>query len=198
MVIVLDNAATEAQVLPLLPGAPGCVVLVTSRRRLAGLDHTHTLSLDTLPLLDAIALLRQTAGEDRLAGQPPELVAELVELCGRLPLAIRIAAARLRSHPTWDLAHLVRGCATSSTGWPSCRPASAASPPPSTCPTRTWAPTSSARTGGWVCIPARTSTSTPRPRCSTPPCGRRVGCSSSCWRPTCCRNPPRAGTGSTT
>ena len=108
MVIVLDNAATEAQVLPLLPGAPGCVVLVTSRRRLPGLDHTHTLSLDTLPLLDAIALLRQTAGEDRLAGQPPELVAELVELCGHLPLAIRIAAARLRSHPTWDLTHLVR------------------------------------------------------------------------------------------
>ena len=108
MVIVLDNAATEAQVLPLLPGAPGCVVLVTSRRRLPGLDHTHALSLDALPLLDAIALLRQTAGEDRLAGQPPELVAELVELCGHLPLAIRIAAARLRAHPTWDLAQLVR------------------------------------------------------------------------------------------
>jgi tetratricopeptide (TPR) repeat protein/DNA-binding SARP family transcriptional activator len=106
MVIVLDNAATEAQVQPLLPGAPGCVVLVTSRRRLAGLDHTYALSLDTLPLPDAVALLRQTAGEDRLAGQPPELVAELVELCGRLPLAIRIAAARLRSHPTWDLTYL--------------------------------------------------------------------------------------------
>jgi tetratricopeptide (TPR) repeat protein len=106
MVIVLDNAATEAQVRPLLPGAPGCVVLVTSRRRLAGLDPTHTLSLDTLPLSDAIALLRETAGEGRLAGQPPELVEELAELCGRLPLAIRIAAARLGSHPAWDLAHL--------------------------------------------------------------------------------------------
>jgi DNA-binding SARP family transcriptional activator len=108
MVIVLDNAATEAQVRPLLPGAPGCLVLVTSRRRLAGLDHTHALSLDTLPLVDAVALLRATAGDGRLAGQPPELVDELVELCGRLPLAIRIAAARLRSHPAWDLAHLVQ------------------------------------------------------------------------------------------
>jgi DNA-binding SARP family transcriptional activator/tetratricopeptide (TPR) repeat protein len=107
MVIVLDNAATEAQVRPLLPGAPGCVVLVTSRRRLAGLDHTHTLSVDTLPIPDAVALLRQTIGDDRLAGQPPTLVAELVELCGRLPLAIRIAAARLHSHPAWDLAYLV-------------------------------------------------------------------------------------------
>jgi tetratricopeptide (TPR) repeat protein len=108
MVIVLDNAGTEAQVTPLLPGAPGCVVLVTSRRRLAGLDHTHTLSLDTLPLVDAVALLRQTVGDSRLAGQPPELVEELVELCGRLPLAVRIAAARLRSHPAWDLTYLVR------------------------------------------------------------------------------------------
>jgi len=108
MVIVLDNAATEAQVTPLLPGAPGCVVLVTSRRRLAGLDNTHTLSLDTLPAADAVALLRGSVSEGRLAGQPPEALAELVELCGRLPLAIRIAAARLRSHPAWDLPHLVR------------------------------------------------------------------------------------------
>jgi tetratricopeptide (TPR) repeat protein/DNA-binding SARP family transcriptional activator len=106
LVIVLDNAAAEAQVRPLLPGSPGCVVLITSRRRLAGLDQTHTLSLDTLPLPDAIALLRQTAGESRLAGQPQAVVVEFAELCGRLPLALRIAAARLRSHPAWDLGYL--------------------------------------------------------------------------------------------
>jgi tetratricopeptide (TPR) repeat protein/transcriptional regulator with XRE-family HTH domain len=108
MLIVLDNAATEARVAPLLPGAAGCLVLVTSRRRLAGLDHTNTVSLDTLPLPDAVTLFTQTAGGDRLAGQPAELVAELVELCGRLPLAIRIAAARLRSHPAWHLCDLVQ------------------------------------------------------------------------------------------
>ena len=108
MLIVLDNAATEAQVTPLLPGARGCLVLITSRRRLAGLDHTHILSLNTMPPADAVALLRQTAGESRLNGQPPEALAELVELCGRLPLAIRIAAARLRSHTSWDLEHLTR------------------------------------------------------------------------------------------
>jgi DNA-binding SARP family transcriptional activator len=106
ILIVLDNAATETQVAPLIPGAPGCLVLVTSRRRLAGLDHTHTLSLDTLPPADAVTLLRHTAGEGRLDGPSPDLLAELVELCGRLPLAIRIAAARLRSHPSWDLSHL--------------------------------------------------------------------------------------------
>jgi tetratricopeptide (TPR) repeat protein len=83
-------------------------VLVTSRRRLPGLDHTHSVSLDTLPPADAVTLLLHTAGDSRLAGQPSDLVAELVELCGRLPLAIRIAAARLRAHPSWDLAHLVR------------------------------------------------------------------------------------------
>jgi DNA-binding SARP family transcriptional activator/Tfp pilus assembly protein PilF len=107
VLIVLDNAATDAQVRPLVPGAPGCMVLVTSRRRLTELDHTHTLSLDVLPPADAVALLRHTAGEHRLTGQPPDLVDELVELCGRLPLAIRIAAARLGSHQAWDLAHLV-------------------------------------------------------------------------------------------
>ncbi|MBO0867223.1 MAG: tetratricopeptide repeat protein [Micromonosporaceae bacterium] len=108
MLIVLDNAVSETQVKPLLPGAPGCVLLVTSRRRLAGLDHTHTLSLDTLPVTDAITLFRRGVGDSRLADQPPVVLVELVELCGRLPLAIRIAAARLRSHPTWDVSHLVQ------------------------------------------------------------------------------------------
>ena len=107
VLIVLDNAVTEAQVTPLLPGASGCLVLITSRRRLSGLDHAQTLSLDVLPPADAVALLRQAAGEGRLSGQRPGLVDELTELCGRLPLAIWIAAARLRSHPTWDLGHLV-------------------------------------------------------------------------------------------
>ncbi|MGN9907769.1 BTAD domain-containing putative transcriptional regulator [Phytohabitans sp. LJ34] len=107
MLILLDDAATETQVAPLLPGSAGCLVLITSRHRLAGLDHTHTLSLDTLPAPDAASLFVRTAGPGRLRDQPAELVADLVELCGRLPLAIRIAAARLRSHPAWQLSHLV-------------------------------------------------------------------------------------------
>jgi len=108
MLILLDNAAAEAQVAPLLPGAAGCLVLVTSRRRLAGLDHTHTLSLDTLPPTDAVSLFIRTAGEDRFSDAPPDVLAELVELCGRLPLAVRIAGARLRSHPAWNPGHLVQ------------------------------------------------------------------------------------------
>jgi DNA-binding SARP family transcriptional activator/tetratricopeptide (TPR) repeat protein len=107
VLVVLDNAAAETQVAPLLPGAPGCLVLVTSRHRLAGLDHARAVSLEVLPVADAFTLFTDTVGATRLAGQPPELLAELIELCGRLPLAIRIAAARLRSHPTWTLADLV-------------------------------------------------------------------------------------------
>lgn len=108
VLILLDNAATEDQVLPLLPGAPGCLVLITSRRRLAGLDHTRTLSLDPLPVSDAVRMFVHDIGPDRLRDQSPDLLTELVELCGRLPLAIRIATGRLRSHPTWSLSHLVQ------------------------------------------------------------------------------------------
>ena len=105
--VVLDNAADEAQVEPLLPGTPGCLVLITSRRLLAGLDHTHAVSLDVLPPRDATILFADAAGRQRLAGEPSESVAEAVELCGRLPLAIRIAAARLRSRPAWTMSDLV-------------------------------------------------------------------------------------------
>ncbi len=106
ILVVLDNAATTDQVQPLLPGSPGCLVLITSRRRLAGFDHTHTLSLDVLPSSAAIALFASTANL-ALGAEDAAAVSEVVELCGRLPLAIRIAAARLRSRPSWTTGHLV-------------------------------------------------------------------------------------------
>jgi tetratricopeptide (TPR) repeat protein len=65
------------------------------------------MALATLPLADAISLFSRTAGDQRLVSEPPELVVETVELCGQLPLAIWIAAARLRPHPAWTLANLV-------------------------------------------------------------------------------------------
>jgi tetratricopeptide (TPR) repeat protein len=109
MLIVLDDAATEAQVAPLLPGEPGCLVLVTSRRRLAGLEATHAISLDTLPTDDAVALFAATAGQPQWAAEPDNraLLVEAVQLCGRLPLAIRIAAARLQGRPASAVAELV-------------------------------------------------------------------------------------------
>jgi DNA-binding SARP family transcriptional activator/tetratricopeptide (TPR) repeat protein len=106
VLVLLDNAASEAQVTPLVPGTPGCLVLVTSRRRLAGLDQTRSLSLDVLPPADAVRLLTKTAGAARACDEAPEL-REIVELCGRLPLALRVAAARLRAHRSWTARHLI-------------------------------------------------------------------------------------------
>ncbi|MCR6485050.1 winged helix-turn-helix domain-containing protein [Amycolatopsis sp. OK19-0408] len=103
--VVLDNAADAAQVRPLLPGSPGTLLLITSRRRLLDLEPARVLSLDVLPEADAIALFTGIVADDRLADDP-DGVREVVELCGHLPLAIRIAAARLRSRPVWTVRHL--------------------------------------------------------------------------------------------
>ena len=103
--IVLDNAATEAQVRPLLPGTGSCLVLVTSRRRLKALDDAHVMSLDLLSAPDAVALLRAVAGPSRIPPNDP-LASEIAELCGYLPLALRIAASLLRHRSTWDFQHL--------------------------------------------------------------------------------------------
>ena len=106
MLVLLDNAEDEAQVEPLLPAAPGCVVLVTSRHRLVGLDQVRTISLDVLSAADAVILLTAVAGPGRLDGTPPGLLGEIVRLCGHLPLAIQIAAARLRANPAWGAREL--------------------------------------------------------------------------------------------
>ncbi|MFK4144026.1 BTAD domain-containing putative transcriptional regulator [Streptomyces sp. NPDC004065] len=104
--VVLDDAADTAQVAPLLPGTGGALVLVTSRRKLSALDGALPLWLDVLPPADAAALFTRVAGEQRAAREPAQ-VARAVELCGHLPLAIRIAATRLRSRPAWAVADLV-------------------------------------------------------------------------------------------
>lgn len=106
IIVVLDNAFDEAQVHPLLPGAGSSQALVTSRRRLAGLHEAYSLSLDVLSSTDAVDLFTSICTAQRLAGQPLELVEEIVELCGLLPLAIRIAAMRLRIRPFWTLRDL--------------------------------------------------------------------------------------------
>jgi DNA-binding SARP family transcriptional activator/tetratricopeptide (TPR) repeat protein len=103
--IVLDNAANAAQVRPLLPGSADCLALITSRRRLTDLDGARTIPLDVLPPADAAALFAHVVGDDRDATSAPEAAA-VVRLCGYLPLAIRIAAARLRSRPAWTIGDL--------------------------------------------------------------------------------------------
>lgn len=106
VMVVFDNAGAEEQVRPLLPGAPGCLVVVTSRRRLTGLDGACTLSLDVLPLPDAVELLHRVVGSGPSTPDDAGAVEEIVDVVGRLPLAVRIAAGRLRARPSWRPAHL--------------------------------------------------------------------------------------------
>ncbi|GLZ39576.1 BTAD domain-containing putative transcriptional regulator [Actinokineospora sp. NBRC 105648] len=103
-VVVLDNALDAAHVRPLVPGAPGCVVIVTSRRRLITLDGAVPLTVDVLRAEQAAELFCQVAG---IAGRRHDEVAELLALCGHLPLALRVAGARLRHRPQWTVADLV-------------------------------------------------------------------------------------------
>ncbi|MFI9119538.1 BTAD domain-containing putative transcriptional regulator [Streptomyces bikiniensis] len=97
MLIVLDNARDAEQVRPLIPGARGCAVVITSRSRLAGLvasDGARQLVLDVLDPDEGRRLLAATVGESRVAAEE-EAARRLVRVCGGLPLAIRIAGANL-------------------------------------------------------------------------------------------------------
>ncbi|HYZ10243.1 MAG TPA: tetratricopeptide repeat protein, partial [Pseudonocardiaceae bacterium] len=94
--IVLDNAATSDQVLPLLPEAPGCLVLITSRRKLTGLTDAYPLSLDVLGWDEAERLFVKLVGEHRCEDR--DAARQILAACGRLPLAIRLIAGRLRHH----------------------------------------------------------------------------------------------------
>jgi DNA-binding SARP family transcriptional activator/tetratricopeptide (TPR) repeat protein len=103
--VLLDNAADEGQVRHLLPGSGGCGVLITSRQRLAGLDATH-LVIDVLEPRQAVELLGKVAGRKRVAAERED-AQFIVGLCGYLPLAVRIAGAKLAARRDWRLARLV-------------------------------------------------------------------------------------------
>ncbi|GAA3438446.1 AfsR/SARP family transcriptional regulator [Kutzneria kofuensis] len=96
ILVVLDDAACEAQVRPLLPGGVGCAVLVTSRSRLSGLEGAAVAEVVELSEAESLALLSAVAGADRVAAEA-ESARELVRLCGHLPLAVRVAGAKLAS-----------------------------------------------------------------------------------------------------
>jgi DNA-binding SARP family transcriptional activator len=103
--VVLDNAVDCDQVRPLLPGGPGCFVLVTSRRSLAWLDGVHMVRLDMFSPDESVALLGRIAGADRVAADPAA-AREVAELCGRLPAAVAVAGKRLETRTAWALADL--------------------------------------------------------------------------------------------
>jgi tetratricopeptide (TPR) repeat protein len=105
VLVALDDARDEAQVRPLLPGSAGCGVIVTSRNTLPGLPGTTLLDLEVLDQAEAGKLFRVIVGPERAAAEP-EAVDSVLDSCGGLPLAIRIAASRLASRPRWSITHL--------------------------------------------------------------------------------------------
>jgi DNA-binding CsgD family transcriptional regulator/Tfp pilus assembly protein PilF len=109
--VVLDDAHDSAQVRPLLPGSPTCAVLVTSRSALADLEGALSVDLDLLAPREALALLGRIAGGDRVAADP-DGARQVIDACGHLPLAIRIAGARLAGRPGWPVQALALQLAT--------------------------------------------------------------------------------------
>ncbi|SNT43453.1 DNA-binding transcriptional activator of the SARP family [Asanoa hainanensis] len=106
-VVVLDNAASSEQIAQLLPDAPGSLVIVTSRGRLTDTTGTWSESLPVLSGGEGVALLAAIVGRERVDAEP-EAAARIVELCGRHPLALRLAGARVRRRTAWTLADLAK------------------------------------------------------------------------------------------
>jgi tetratricopeptide (TPR) repeat protein len=119
MLLVLDNARDSAQVLPLLPGTPGCLVLVTSRGQLTGLiaaASAHPLTLDLLTGDEARLLLSRRLGTDRVDAEPAA-VTEIIARCARLPLALGLTAARAAVRPAVALRLLANELSDTQQRW---------------------------------------------------------------------------------
>jgi DNA-binding SARP family transcriptional activator/tetratricopeptide (TPR) repeat protein len=111
VLVVLDNAENAAQVRPLLPARPGCAALVTSRERMTQLDGAACLYLNVLDPVESMTLLGQLAGVERVTAEP-QAAAKVAELCGYLPLALRIVGARLAARPTWPVQNMAERLAS--------------------------------------------------------------------------------------
>lgn len=105
-ILVLDNVIDSLQAGPLIPGSDRSLVLLTSRMALHGIDGAVPIPLAPPPEAEAVRLLSIILGSDRVAAEPVAAL-ELVRRCGLLPLAIRVAAARLQSRPNWTVQEMV-------------------------------------------------------------------------------------------
>jgi len=107
VLVLADDAATAAQVQPLLPGTGQCAVLITSRSELATPPASRLVPLNPFTPAEAIDLLEQIVGDQRVTAEP-DAAAQLAAACGLLPLAVRIAGARLAARTSWPLSALAR------------------------------------------------------------------------------------------
>ncbi|NJM74411.1 MAG: tetratricopeptide repeat protein [Acaryochloridaceae cyanobacterium RU_4_10] len=106
-IVVLDNARDESQVRPLLPGSQTCAVIVTSRRVLGALDGAAIVHLEVLPELEALELLERLISTARVQ-QELAAAREIVQLCGQLPLAIRVVGGALKTKRHCNLSEYAR------------------------------------------------------------------------------------------
>ncbi|HEX4702805.1 MAG TPA: BTAD domain-containing putative transcriptional regulator [Pseudonocardiaceae bacterium] len=106
VLVVLDDAVAESQVIPLLPGSSSCAVIITTRTRLTGVPGARQVELAVLDAPKSLDLLGQMVGPHRVDTEP-EAAAALVRTVGGLPLALRIIGARLAARPHWTLASMV-------------------------------------------------------------------------------------------
>ncbi|GAB2684102.1 hypothetical protein GCM10027271_52860 [Saccharopolyspora gloriosae] len=107
VLLLLDDVVDEAQVRPLLPSNPDCLVLLAGTRGLAGLESVFRIPLDVLTPAHSVRLLAGIVGTERIRREPSASLA-LADLCGHLPLALRIAGNRLAGRPRWRVADLLR------------------------------------------------------------------------------------------
>ncbi len=178
MLIVLDNARDAEHVRPLLPGTPGCVVVVTSRDELTGLlaaDGAQPVTLDLLTPAEAHDMLAHRLGPQRVTAEP-DAVTEIVDRCARLPLALTIMAARAANRPRFPLAALADELRDTGNALDALRDVRAVF---------SWSYRARsvirprACSGCWACIPAPISARPPRPVSrGCPPCGCVRGCAS--------------------
>jgi tetratricopeptide (TPR) repeat protein/transcriptional regulator with XRE-family HTH domain len=115
VLVVLDNAAASHDLTPLMPASSGCGVVVTSRKRITGIELRGDSRVTLGPMVEeeSITLLRKVIGADRAAAEP-EAIRALADRCGHLPLALRIAAERVATHPHHSVSLLVEELATES------------------------------------------------------------------------------------
>ncbi|MBB6473965.1 AfsR/SARP family transcriptional regulator [Sphaerisporangium rubeum] len=105
VLILLDDADSATQIRPLLPGSPGCAVIVTTRSALHGVAGAHAVRLGPLTAAEGLPLLAGVAGQARVDAEP-RAAEQIVHLCGGLPPALRAAAARLAAAPAATLASM--------------------------------------------------------------------------------------------
>ncbi|MFG2039136.1 BTAD domain-containing putative transcriptional regulator [Dactylosporangium sp. NPDC048998] len=99
VLLLVDGVDDVAQVRPLLPAGQGCLAVVAGSRPLPTLDGAALVPLEPLPPSDAVALLRQSLGEERAGAEDPEALREIVDWCDGLPMALRIVVARMQGRP---------------------------------------------------------------------------------------------------